>query len=177
MPPGSLPPRPWTTSTLTSNPPSDSRSPALASGAFLTEAHNLVLLGSPSTGKTHLATAWAPSPPANDTKCCSPPGLRALRAGLVRLATGVQAEGQDLPWPGETGDPRSPADSMAATSASGHTSISLAHSVTLDRLANNICGSESNRPSLALAMSTTPRSVSKEARHSIFRHFTIKLQV
>jgi DNA replication protein DnaC len=48
---------------------------ALASGAFLTEARNIVLLGPPGTGKTHLATAL---------------GIIAARAGhrvLVATAT------------------------------------------------------------------------------------------
>src|SRR4029077_2461871 len=39
---------------------------ALASGAFLTEARNIVLLGPPGTGKTHLATG---------------PAIRACQAG------------------------------------------------------------------------------------------------
>jgi len=55
--PGSLPSRPSTTSTGTSSPPHASKVTALASGAFLTEARNVVLLGPPGTGKTHLATA------------------------------------------------------------------------------------------------------------------------
>jgi len=46
---------------------------ALASGGFLTEARNVVLLGPPGTGKTHLATAF---------------GVAAARAGhRVLLAT------------------------------------------------------------------------------------------
>ncbi|GAA4045607.1 ATP-binding protein [Agromyces indicus] len=35
---------------------------ALASGAFLTEGRNVVLLGPPGTGKTHLATGLCPRP-------------------------------------------------------------------------------------------------------------------
>ena len=47
---------------------------SLASGAFLTEAGNIVLLGPPGTGKTHCETpAWESSPPTTDTGCSSPP--------------------------------------------------------------------------------------------------------
>ncbi len=46
---------------------------ALASGGFLTEARNVVLLGPPGTGKTHLATAWASPPPTTGIGCCSRP--------------------------------------------------------------------------------------------------------
>ena len=49
--------RPSRTSTSTPNPPSATPSRRLASGGFLTEARNVVLLGPPGTGKTHLATA------------------------------------------------------------------------------------------------------------------------
>ena len=55
--PGSQPSRPSTTSTGTTNPRIRQQVTALASGAFLTEARNVVLLGPPGTGKTHLATA------------------------------------------------------------------------------------------------------------------------
>jgi hypothetical protein len=49
---------------------------ALASGAFLTEARNVVLLGPPGTGKTHLATGL---------------GVRACQAGhRVLFATAAQ---------------------------------------------------------------------------------------
>src|SRR3954451_14724850 len=46
---------------------------ALASGGFLTEARNVVLLGPPGTGKTHLAPAWASPPPSTATGSCSRP--------------------------------------------------------------------------------------------------------
>ena len=55
-PPGSRPARPSRTSTWTPNPPSVNRSPPWPPAAFLTEARNVVLLGPPGTGKTHLAT-------------------------------------------------------------------------------------------------------------------------
>ena len=46
---------------------------ALASGAFLTEARNIVLLGPPGTGKTHWPPAWRSSRPVTDTGCRSRP--------------------------------------------------------------------------------------------------------
>ena len=48
--------RPSRTSTGTPNPPSANKSPRSPPAAFLTEARNVVLLGPPGTGKTHLAT-------------------------------------------------------------------------------------------------------------------------
>lgn len=45
----------------------------LATGAFLAEAANVVLLGPPGTGKTHLATALGLRPPSLATASCSPP--------------------------------------------------------------------------------------------------------
>src|SRR4051794_35312897 len=53
--PDSRPARPSTTSTGTTRARSANKSPR-ASGAFLSEARNVVLLGPPGTGKTHLAT-------------------------------------------------------------------------------------------------------------------------
>ena len=58
-PPGSPPARRWRTSTSTPSPPSRQQVAALASGAFLAEARNIVLLGPPGTGKTHVAIGLA----------------------------------------------------------------------------------------------------------------------
>jgi DNA replication protein DnaC len=46
---------------------------ALASGGFLTEARNVVLLGPPGTGNTHLATGLGLTPPTTATASGSPP--------------------------------------------------------------------------------------------------------
>lgn len=46
---------------------------ALASGRFLTEARNIVLLGSPGTGKTTWQSDSASSPPGTGSGCCSRP--------------------------------------------------------------------------------------------------------
>src|SRR5580704_15781498 len=46
---------------------------ALASGGFLTEARNVVLLGPPGTGETHLAISLGSPPPGTGTGSCSPP--------------------------------------------------------------------------------------------------------
>ena len=56
-PPGSVASRRWRTSTSTPNRRVRQQVGALASGGFLTEGRNVVLLGPPGTGKTHLATA------------------------------------------------------------------------------------------------------------------------
>ena len=57
-PPASPPARPSTSSCSTTSPASAATtSPRLAAGHYLTEARNVVLLGPPGTGKTHLATA------------------------------------------------------------------------------------------------------------------------
>ena len=56
MPPGSAHARPSRSSTGTPNRTARQQIAALASGGFLTEARNVVLLGPPGTGKTHLAT-------------------------------------------------------------------------------------------------------------------------
>jgi len=59
--------RPWRTSTSTPNPALRVPLGALVSGAFLTEARNIVLLGPPGTGKTHCECR------------CGAPGWRTTR--------------------------------------------------------------------------------------------------
>ena len=46
---------------------------ALASGGFLTEARNVVLLGPPEPGRHTWPPRWESRPPATDTGCCSRP--------------------------------------------------------------------------------------------------------
>ena len=45
----------------------------LATGTFLAKAENVVLLGPPGTGKTHLAIGSSSKPPRPATECCSRP--------------------------------------------------------------------------------------------------------
>ena len=45
----------------------------LGTGAFLAKARNVVLLGPPGTGKTHLRSAWPSKPPTSGTASRSPP--------------------------------------------------------------------------------------------------------
>src|SRR5215218_4798198 len=47
---------------------------ALASGGFLTEARNVVLLGPPGTGKTHLATGLGIAAASHGPAACGPRG-------------------------------------------------------------------------------------------------------
>jgi DNA replication protein DnaC len=90
---------------------------ALASGGFLVEARNVVLLGPPGTGKTHLATAlgvaaarhghriWSPActhfqrasvqQQSSLANCCKRPALKCT--GLVGLADGWQHEDSTTP--------------------------------------------------------------------------------
>ena len=70
---------------------------ALASGAFLTEARNVVLLGPPGTGKTHLATALGGRRRHGTvTGCCSPPPPTGSPASPTPTATA----GSRASWPG-----------------------------------------------------------------------------
>jgi len=74
---------------------------ALASGAFLTEARNVVLLGPPGTGKTVWPPRSALPPHVMDTACCSrprPTGSLAsptltAQVGLRRNSPGCAATG------------------------------------------------------------------------------------
>ena len=68
---------------------------ALAGGGFLTEARNVVLLGPPGTGKTHLAIAWASKPAATATGSCSPP----LPTGSPDSPTPTAPAGFPPSWP------------------------------------------------------------------------------
>src|SRR3954469_19722648 len=61
---------------------------ALASGGFLTEARNVVLLGPPGTGKTPLATGWASPPRTTATGSCSRPRANGSPASPTPTAPG-----------------------------------------------------------------------------------------
>ena len=68
---------------------------ALASGAFLTEARNVVLLGPPGTGKTHLAVALGVTAAGTAIACCS----RPRPTGSPGSPTPTASAGSRRNWP------------------------------------------------------------------------------
>jgi DNA replication protein DnaC len=70
----------------------------LATAAFIAAADNLVLLGPPGTGKTHLASRWASKPPTPGTGSSSrpqPTGSPACKAPTTPDAWPRNSPGSD----------------------------------------------------------------------------------
>jgi DNA replication protein DnaC len=60
----------------------------LATGTFVAKAENVILLGPPGIGKTHLAIGLGSRPPRPATRCCSTPPATGSPAWRPRISRG-----------------------------------------------------------------------------------------